>query len=69
MSIKDYKNCNVCDNRDVCVRWKSLKVWIRDEAALIEPVNFIKAAAKKIEAGNKKASDCPKYDRASLRNR
>ena len=68
MSTKDYKNCNVCAKRGVCVRWKSLKVWLRDANERIEPLNLIQLAVDKITAGQKKASDCPKYERVSLRN-
>ena len=68
MPIKDYKNCAICANKGVCVRWKQMAVWLRDEAEQSEPFNYIKLAANKMRAGRDKATVCPKYDRVCLRN-
>ncbi len=66
MSIKNHKNCNICANRDRCVRWKSLKVWLRDANERIEPLNLIQLAVDKITAGQKKAAVCLKYKRMTV---
>jgi hypothetical protein len=65
---EDFKNCNICENKGLCVGWKTASVRLRDENERTEPVNLVALAAKKMVAGKNMAGRCSKYYRSYSRS-